>query len=290
MEDNIYYIWITSKKYIGAIKIKKLLEYFKNIKGIYNSNEKQLRDIKGLSNFDIESLMDKDTNEAEKILYNVTRINAEIITINNNRYPRLLKHIYNPPIVIYVRGNMKLNSTFGISVVGSRKATDYGKKVAYCISKELSSKGFTVVSGMAKGIDAYAHLGSLDGGSGTAAVLGCGVDVVYPFENKKLMEKIIEKGVLVSEYPPGTKPKASYFPVRNRIISGMCFGTLVVEAEIKSGSLITSNFALEQGREVFAVPGNINSSLSEGCNDLIKQGAKLVMSADDIIEEIKEEI
>ncbi len=175
-------------------------------------------------------------------------------------------------------------------MVGSRKASVYGKKVAETLSNELAQCGITVVSGMARGIDSFAHKGALKAGKRTIAVLGCGVDIVYPKENSELMGYIIKHGAVISEYYPGVRPIPAYFPLRNRIISGLSLGTVVIEAGEKSGSLITANLALEHGREVFAVPGNIDQPLSKGTNSLIKQGAKLVGSVDDILEEISNQI
>lgn len=210
----------------------------------------------------------------------------EEISIKNNEYPNQLKNIYDPPAKLYVLGNRSILNQKNFAIVGSRKATEYGKKVAMQISKELSENGLNIVSGLAIGIDSYAHLGCLqvkDAGK-TIAVLGSGLDVIYPKENRKLAEQIINSGgCIISEYPIGSKIEKNNFPQRNRIISGLSEGILVVEASKKSGALITAEFGIEQGKEVFAVPGDINREQSEGCNLLIKDGANVVTSSQDII-------
>ena len=210
----------------------------------------------------------------------------EEISIKNNEYPNQLKNIYDPPAKLYVLGNRSILNQKNFAIVGSRKATEYGKKVAMQISKELSENSLNIVSGLAIGIDSYAHLGCLqvkDAGK-TIAVLGSGLDVIYPKENRKLAEQIINSGgCIISEYPIGSKIEKNNFPQRNRIISGLSEGILVVEASQKSGALITAEFGIEQGKEVFAVPGDINREQSEGCNLLIKDGANVVTSSQDII-------
>lgn len=210
----------------------------------------------------------------------------EEIQINSKEYPKQLKSIYDPPLKLYVLGNKKLLQQKAIAIIGARKSTTYGKSIAYKIAKELSEKGINIISGLAIGIDTYAHLGALNFGR-TIAVLGSGIDQIYPKENIELARKIIKLGgCIVSEYPEGMKPERLYFPQRNRIISGLSNGVLVVEASKTSGSLITVEFAIEQGREVFVVPGDITRKQSEGCNELIKDGATIILSSQEIIEEI----
>lgn len=213
----------------------------------------------------------------------------EEISIESNEYPEQLRNIYDAPLKLYVLGNKVLLKQKGIAIVGSRKATEYGKKVALQLSKKLSENGINIISGLALGIDTCAHLGTLQQNNigKTIAVLGSGLDEIYPKQNIKLAKNIIENGgCIITEYPLGRKPEKLNFPQRNRIISGLSKGVVVVEASEKSGSLITSEFALEQGREVFAVPGNILNFTSVGTNNLIKQGAKLVTNYMDILEEI----
>ena len=209
----------------------------------------------------------------------------EEISINSKEYLQNLKNIYDPPKKIYLIGNKDLLYQKGIAIVGARAATQYGKKIAYNLAKELSEQNIVIISGLAIGIDSYAHKGSLE--KGTIAVLGSGIDNIYPKENLELARKIIKnKGCIISEYPLGTKPERLHFPQRNRIISGLSDGVVVIEASKKSGALITAEFALEQGKEVFAVPGDINKKQSEGTNQLIKDGAILLTSATDILENI----
>ena len=214
----------------------------------------------------------------------------EEINIEDERYPNKLRNIYDPPKKLYVLGNGKILKNKGIAIVGSRKATDYGKKVTLKISTELVNKEINIISGLAIGIDSYAHMGALIASEKgkTIAVLGSGIDEIYPKENTELARKIIQTGgCIVSEYPLGTKPNKINFPQRNRIISGLSDGVVVVEATKSSGSLITAEFGMEQGREIFAVPGNIFNPASEGTNELIRDGATIVLSSKEIIEEIK---
>ena len=209
----------------------------------------------------------------------------EEITIDSKEYPEKLKNIYDPPRKIYLIGNKSLLYQKGIAIVGARDATQYGKKIAYNLAKELSEQNIVIISGLALGIDSYAHTGTVQGR--TIAVLGSGIDNIYPKENLELAREIIKnKGCIISEYPLGTKPERLHFPQRNRIISGLSNGVVVIEASKKSGALITAEFALEQGKEVFAVPGDLNKKQSEGTNQLIKDGAILLTSATDILENI----
>lgn len=209
----------------------------------------------------------------------------EIVTILDQRYPPLLKEIACPPVVLYVRGQISLLHEPCIGMVGTRVPTAYGKKVADVLSRDLSSAGFTVVSGLARGIDSMCHQAALPHGGRTIAVLGTAIDVIYPPEHRSLHEEIAEKGCIVSEYPIGMKSHPGLFPQRNRIIAGLSLGVVVVEADVRSGSLITADAALDASREVFAVPGPITSPKSQGTLNLIRQGAKLVTHANDIIEE-----
>lgn len=213
------------------------------------------------------------------------RQGIKILTAEEEDYPVMLLNIPNPPYILYCRGQTGILQKFAIAVVGARSATPYGKKVARSLARELSSQGVVVVSGMARGIDTEAHLGALEETGETVAVLGSGINVVYPRENGEIFKRIAERGVVVSEFPLDTVPEPGNFPRRNRIISGLSYGVLVVEAGLKSGALITADFALEQGRDVFAVPGPITAKNSEGCNNLIKQGAKLTTCVEDILEE-----
>lgn len=208
------------------------------------------------------------------------------MTSGDETYPSRLKNIYDPPPVLYVRGQLRKEDEVAVAIVGSRKTSSYGRAMTERVSQELATRGVTIVSGMARGIDSVAHQGAISAGGRTIAVLGCGVDVVYPPENRNLFQDIIDHGAILSEFPMGSPPEGSHFPKRNRVISGLSVGVVVVEAGQRSGSLITANYALEQGRDVFAVPGNIGMASSRGTNQLIKQGAKLVESSQDILIEI----
>lgn len=227
---------------------------------------------------------DEIKNEVNGILEASHKKKIKILTMSDDEYPEMLKYISDPPLVLYVRGTIPKSNS--VAIVGSRKASGYGIETANKMAYDLALADISIVSGMARGIDTAAHAGALEAGGETVAVLGCGADVPYPPENRNLMERIIDSGAVISEFPPGTPPSPMNFPGRNRIISGMSIGTLIVEAGMKSGSLITANYALEQGRDVFAIPGNINNYNSMGTNRLIKEGAKIVLSVDDILDEL----
>lgn len=287
MAENIRcWVWLSSLPQIGAVKGKKLLEYFGGPRGVWEADELDLRGLDYLTYANIKVLKDKKLKEQSEVHFeSIYRHSIRITTIFDSSYPESLKNIYDPPIVIYTKGKLVSNEKM-LAVVGSRKATQYGLNVAEVLSAELACRGITVVSGMAKGVDSYAHRGALKAKGRTLAVLGCGLDTAYPKENKELMNEICEKGAVLSEYLPGVRPWPQNFPARNRIISGLSLGVIVIEASDNSGSLITADFALEQGREVFAVPGNLDSENSRGTNRLIKDGAKMVTNIGDILEEL----
>lgn len=222
----------------------------------------------------------------ERELELIHKYGCQVITLYDAAYPSHLKQIDTPPLVLYVKGELVPEDTLSISFVGSRDAKDYGRKVSYRLSYQLAQRGLTVVSGLARGIDTAAHRGALEAGGRTIAVMGNGLSLIYPATNKDLAEKITESGALVSEFPMGAKPKPRNFPRRNRIISGLTLGTVVVEASNRSGALITARLAGEQGREVFAVPGEIFSELSMGTHKLINNGAKLINTVDDLLNEL----
>ncbi len=281
-----YWLWLAHLPGMGNVKMVALLKQYKTPYQIWKATEKELRQIRFLTDKDIQHLMHKGLVTAEAIIHSMYENDIQAITIQDACYPPLLKHIYSAPCLLYVRGQSQVLNTNMLAIVGSRKASVYGRKVAEKIAYDIACHDITIVSGMARGIDTYVHKGALKAGKKTIAVLGCGVDIVYPKENDELMGYIIKSGALVSEFPPGTFPAPNHFPARNRIISGLSLGTVVVEAGQRSGSLITADFALEQGREVFAVPGNIDNANSEGTNHLIKQGAKLITCPQDILEEL----
>ena len=285
-EGKKYWVWLSSIPGLGAKKYTQLLEIFQTPENLWHASEKELNRLPFLNEAAVNKLTDRNLRDQVEVhLENIGRYRIKVISLDHPEYPGYLKNIYDPPIVLYVRGSLKQDRI--VSVVGSRKATFYGLQTAEKISYDLAKRGITVASGMARGVDSYAHNGALNAGGRTLAVLGCGPDIVYPPENGALMEKIIESGAVISEFLPGFPPLPQNFPARNRIISGISLGVAVIEANERSGSLITANFALEQGREVFAVPGNVTSVNSKGTNKLIKEGAKMVTDIEDILEELK---
>lgn len=269
---------------IGIARKLELLRMFKTPEALFEVDRKEWIGL-GLRPDQADSLLCLEKlQEGAEILKQAERKGIRVIPIDHQEYPEFLRYIHDPPLVLYVKGEIPKGLCFG--VVGSRKATGYGMDAAFRLASDLAGEGCIIVSGMARGIDTAAHTGALHAGGVTIAVLGCGPDHVYPPENRGLMDRISKNGAVISEYPPGVKPQTYHFPVRNRIISGICIGVLVVEAGQKSGSLITAQAALDQGRDVFAIPGNINHQYSQGTNRLIMEGAKLVLSAEDILEEI----
>lgn len=229
-------------------------------------------------------LKSKDEDYLKKYILYMQKHNIDIININDENYPKILKEIYDPPISLYIKGNKNILNNTSVAIIGCRQASQYGIKVAKYFGYNLAKNEVNVVSGLAKGIDSYAHIGSICANGKTIAVIGNGIDTIYPKENINIANKILEKGgTIISEYPLGTKPEKMNFPARNRIISGISKSVIVVEAKEKSGTLLTVDFALEQGRDVYVVPGNINSINSIGTNELLKQGAKIITCYKDII-------
>ncbi len=272
---------------LGVTGLWKLVDYFKNPGNVLQASLKELRQVSGIRFSQVENLGRRDENlqRGRDELHRMELVGVQALTWDDSFYPELLRKIPDAPPVLYISGKKDLLKKKCIAIVGSRAATGYGRKVAHSLAKALAGHSMTVVSGLALGIDARAHWGALDGSGDTIGVLGCGLDVVYPRQNEVLYRKIIGNGVLVSEYPLGTRPEGFRFPARNRIIAGLSRGIVVVEAARKSGSLITAQLALDYGREVFAVPGQIDSHKSTGCHWLLQQGAKLTQSVEDILEE-----
>lgn len=286
MDNKIFWVWLTNIPNMTTEKITYLLEHFDSAKDIYEAKDTDFSGIYGINQLEINSLCNKSLETAEKIVERCKLVNAKIISYDDIHYPDSLRRIINPPYVLYIRGEiMQWDRLLGIAVVGTRKFTQYGKDAANYICKDLAMSGITIISGMARGIDSLAAIAALKVGNKTIAVLGCGIDVVYPPENEGLMRAIERNGAVITEYPPGSLPLPHHFPERNRIMSGLARGTLVIEAPIKSGTIITANYALESGKDLFAVPGHIFWDSSRGTNMLIRQGAKLVMSAKDVIDE-----
>lgn len=269
---------------IGRARLKALVDFFGSAQHAWQADRRNLFLCGCLDESTCNNLLaSREKIDIHKLANQWEKHGIKICAVDDQEYPALLRHTFNPPMVLYYRGKLPVTENI-IAIVGSRRASVYGKNTAQMLAAGLASAGIWVVSGAARGIDSAAHQGALTEGY-TMAVLGCGVDVVYPPENAKLLALIAEKGCIISEYPPGTSPHASYFPARNRIINGVARGVVVVEAAEKSGALITADFALEEGRDVFAVPGSIFSESSKGAHRLIKQGAKLVDSANDILSE-----
>ena len=274
-------------KNLGPVSFKKLVEKFGTTEALLAATETDFkRKARGLR-VRWEDLKNTEAlSRADEEIEKAAKHQIDIIPCYDERYPAVLREIHDPPILLYVKGQLPLEDAVKVAVVGSRVSSLYGKKMALQISRDLAVSGVTIVSGLALGIDTAAHEGALAGDGITVAVLGGGIQKLYPRENKKLAEKICEKGALVSEYPIDMAPDPRFFPVRNRIISGLSSAVLVVEAKEKSGALITADLALDQGREVFALPGNADSSKSFGTNSLLKQGARLALSAQDILSEL----
>lgn len=285
-------MWLSLIKGLGSRKKLELLQEYGNPKRIYNLTESELLRVRGIGKELAKKILDKNIKEQiYKHIKYMQKYKIDVISINDKKYPQILKQIYDPPISLYIKGNTEILNGKNIAIVGCRNSSKYGEEAAKYFAYNLSAKGINIISGLARGIDTYAHIGNLgammhngnDICGKTIAVVGNGIDIIYPKENKYLEEKIIKSGgCIISEYPLGTKPEKFNFPARNRIISGLSKGVLVIEARVKSGTLITIDFALQQGRDVYVVPGNINSVNSVGTNDLIKQGAKLVTRVEEI--------
>lgn len=281
-------VWLNSLG-IGNSNIEKIIECFYDLKDLWQSSNKEIKNIKNLRNEVKEKIItNRNSENIEKLFKDIEEQNLNIITIYDENYPLGLRYIPDNPKVLYIKGKDLEDDKLSIAIVGSRKATSYGKWACEKFTKELVDMGVTIVSGLAAGIDTIAHKTALDCGGTTIGVVGNGIDIVYPKRNLSLYKEMEEKGTIISEFPLGTPPLSFNFPLRNRIISGISRGIVVIEAQEKSGSLITAHHALDQGKDVFALPGNINSIFSGGTNKLIKDGAKPLLDIEDIIEEIYE--
>ncbi|MEK7841133.1 MAG: DNA-processing protein DprA [Deltaproteobacteria bacterium] len=282
-----YWLGLGQVKGVGNVTYKTLIDEFHDPETVFEAPLKRLEEIPGIGRKTAANIKSfKEWDWVEKEIGLIEKQDVVFLTLRHSDFPKALLSIPDPPPYLYVKGTICKKDENAIAVVGTRVPTQYGISAAEGISRELAGSGITIVSGMARGIDAAAHRGALAANGRTIAVLGSGIDVIYPSDNKKLYEQIISSGAVVSEFPIGTAPLAENFPQRNRIISGLVKGVLVVEASEKSGSLITAGLALDYGRDVFALPGNITSFKSKGANKLIKQGAKLVEDARDILEEL----
>ncbi len=293
-KENLKYLfYLTKVKNLGNVRIKNILTRCKEAKECFELSKHELKRIEGIDEKTSNEIMKSKKLfgdyeiEFDKIIKNAEEKNIQIVNITDEEYPSNLKKIFDAPVLLYIKGRLYKEDKYSLSVVGTRFPTEYGRNVCERMVKEISKLGIPVVSGLARGIDSMSHRVALENNNLTYAVLGCGADVVYPKENKKLYEQIIENGAVISEFEIGASPDKVNFPRRNRIISGISVGTLIVETGLKGGSLITGEFALDQNKEVFAIPGYIYSKKSEGSNELIKNGqAKLVTNVDDILNEL----
>jgi DNA processing protein len=285
-DDSRYWLGFSLVPEIGPRRIAMLCEHFDSLADAWGAPEQALR-YAGLDGIALKNLLvARKRFDLQAEYERVQKAGAHLISLNDDRYPALLKPLPDAPPILYVKGDLTPADAKAVTVVGTRKASHYGRTAAYQLSKELASQGVTIISGLAQGIDAAAHQGALDAGGRTIAVLGCGIDRLYPREHEELARKITQHGALVSEFRLTTPPEARNFPRRNRVLSGMSLGVLIAEAPEKSGALITALFAAEQSREIFAVPGSIFTAAGTGTNRLIQDGAKLVISAADILNEL----
>jgi DNA processing protein len=273
-------------KGIGPMKVRALLDHFGDLESAWRADALQLRQA-GLDRRALNSLLDGRARlDLDAELDQLTKQSIRALIWTDPDYPARLLQIPDPPPVLYVRGALVQEDEWAVAIVGTRRASAYGKNAVQRLTADLAINHLTIVSGLARGIDGEAHRAALKAGGRTIAVLGCGLDLIYPPEHRDLAREIVENGAIISEYPLGTRPEASNFPPRNRIISGLSLGVLVVEAGVRSGALITADYAADQGRDVFAVPGNLYVRSSVGTNRLIQDGAKLVVGAEDILEEL----
>lgn len=283
-----YAYWLHNIPGIGNGKIRQLYQSVHCAEEVYYMPLPQLRKLQGITEDDIKLIHKYQKKwDVDKEWFHLMEQGIGFVSLEQEDFPEKVRHIHNPPYALYYVGKLPDENRKAVAIVGARTRSAYGGQVASELGKALAQNGIQVISGLARGIDRDAHQGALDGGGETYAVLGCGVDICYPRENKYLYHKMIETGGIISEYPPRTQPMPKQFPARNRIISSLCNCVVVVEAKEKSGSLITADFAMEQGKDVYAVPGRICDPLSQGCNRLIKQGAGAVISIDDFLSDLE---
>ncbi len=284
MDDKQYWVAFNMVRGIGAVRLQALIDHFGDVASAWRGEPQELRQA-GLSSKVVERLLEMRAGlDLEKLWERIGAQGIHIITWPDEGYPRRLKEIDQPPPVLYARGDFLPEDDFAVAIVGTRRITPYGRQVTEELAGFLASNGITVISGLARGVDAAAHTSALRAGGRTLAVLGSGVDRIYPPENRSLADQIIARGAVLSDYPVGTAPEASNFPPRNRIISGLSLAVVVIEAGETSGALITAEFAAEQGREVFAVPGSILAPQSKGANKLIQNGAQLLLAPQDLLQ------
>lgn len=288
MKELIYWIWLSLACTPASQTFASLLGRFDTAKEIYDADDSSIAAVITSRSRDYEALTNKDLEQAQLVLDFCTSKNVGILTYSDERYPDSLRDIPTPPVLLYYRGVLPdFSKLFCISIVGTRRLTEYGKKNSFTIAYDLARAGATIISGMAIGIDAVAHAGAIASGKATVAVIGSGIDVCYPKEHRPLAREIVKNGCVFTEYPPGTRPDGHNFPVRNRIISGLSKVTLVIEGKERSGALLTARHAKEQGRTVYALPGNVGNPNSEVCNLLLKNGARVCTCADDIVRDFE---
>src|SRR5688572_3754239 len=288
MESREAFVALNMIEHVGPVRVRQLLQSFGDAVSILKASKQQLLRVHGIGEDTAEAIASWEKNvDLASELKRCEEFDCHVVTQEDAGYPELLRQIYDPPIVLYVKGTLSRNDKNGVAIVGSRQTTHYGIEVARKLSYQLAYIGVTVVSGGARGIDTAAHQGALSGKGRTICVLGTGINIVFPPENGELFERIASSGAVISQYPFNRKADKQSFAIRNRIVAGMTLGTVVVEANLTSGALITANFATEYGRQVFAVPGRIDSPRSKGCHDLIKKGAKLCEGAEDILSEFE---
>jgi len=284
-KDVLYWVWLARVLGVASKSFLRLIERFEDPYELYSLDSAEIERLDFVSEKTKEALCDKELESSYSVLKSCKMNKVDIITYADKRYPERLKNLVDPPVLLFCRGNFPdFNSRLCIAVVGTRRMSEYGRQSAYKIAYEMAAANTVIVSGMALGIDSVAAAGAIGAGGDTVAVLGSGIDVVYPSEHRTLYDKIVKCGAVISEFMPSCRPERYTFPIRNRIISGLCQGTLLIEGDLRSGALITAKDALSQGREVFALPGQIDEINSEAPNELIRSGAYAALSADDIIE------
>lgn len=284
MDERCYWVGFNLVKGIGAVRLQNLIRHFGSAEQAWKADAEALRRV-GLSPKIVERLLQvRQRTDLERLWESIGAQGIQVLTWEEEAYPPRLKEIEQPPPVLYVRGELLEEDFWAVAIVGTRRMTPYGRQITEEVTSVLAANGITVVSGLARGVDAVAHSAALKAGGRTLAVLGCGVDCIYPPEHRALAEQVIARGALISDYAPGTPPDSVNFPPRNRIISGLSVATIVIEAGETSGALITAEFAAEQGREVFAVPGSILAPQSKGTNRLIANGARPLLNAQDVLD------
>ena len=286
MSNLLYWVWLQGALGPGSRKALSLARALDSPREVYRADEARLQSLKMLSERELRSLRSYPLEKARRVLEDCERDGLQVVTPQSPSYPERLREIPDPPVALYIKGTLpRVDDEVCIAIVGTRKATDYGREAAKRLSMRLCRAGTVIVSGGALGVDSAAHSGALRAGGTTIAVLGCGIGYPYLEGGRSMRDEISSHGALISEYPPGTQPSKTTFPCRNRLIAGLCLGTVIVEAGENSGSLITARLAAEQGRDVFAIPGNVMSKNYTGTNRLLRDGAKPVYSALDVLEE-----